>query len=321
MTPKNYYFLSILALLFLAFFCGRLSETQKAQDDFNKNYKIYSLDLPSNLMFAGNKINITDFDVAERYDKELLVNVYWQSQTILLIKRANRYFPLFDSILKKNGIPSDFKYLALIESGLQNVVSPSGAAGYWQFLDQTGKKYGLEINGDEIDERYHVEKATQAACQYFREAYNEFNDWSLVAASFNMGIEGVKRQIKDQSVYNYNDLYLNTETARYLFRILALKEIYENPLKYGFNISYAHLYQAIPVVQVKVDTTITDLYTFCRDLKITYKDLKLQNPWLRKSYLKVKPGNSYYLAVPKSLLKKTEYWQFVKDDTLNLNYR
>src|SRR6478609_5553046 len=182
-------------------------EDVKRQAEFEQYYKIYSLALPDSLTFAGETVPMSDLEVKERYDKELLTNVYWQSQTLLMLKRANRFFPTIERILKRNGIPEDFKYVVVAESGLQNVSSSAGAVGYWQFLDKTGKMYGLEIN-EEVDERYHIEKSTEAACRYFKEAYAEFGNWALVAASYNMGIEGVKKQLQQQRVNSYYDLYL-----------------------------------------------------------------------------------------------------------------
>ncbi len=235
-------------------------------------------------------------DVKERFDRELLVNTYWQSQTLLLLKRKERWFPLIEPILKSNGIPDDFKYLALAESGLTNVVSPSGAAGYWQFLEATGTRYGLEINS-EVDERYHVEKATIAACSYFKEAYGVFKNWSLVAASYNMGIDGITKQLDRQHVTNYYDLLLVEETSRYLLRIVALKEICKNPLLYGFHLRKRDFYEPYKYRTVVVDTGVTDLALFAVSLGTTYKELKILNPWLRTSTLSNKMQKKYSILI------------------------
>lgn len=294
------------------------TETDKAQDEFNQYYKIYSLALPKSISFAGTKIPLTEFDVAERYDREILTNVYWQSQTILMIKRANRYFPLIEKILKQNNIPTDFKYVALAESGLQNVVSPAGAAGFWQFMDKTGKRYYLEIN-EEVDERYQLEKATHAACLYFKEAYSYLGDWSLVAASYNMGILGVKRQIAAQGINNFFDLYLNTETSRYLFRIIAIKDIVENPLKYGFNVPLTDMYKPVATIKVRTDLTISDLAEWAKQNACNYKLLKLLNPWIRKPFLNVPLGKTYYVDLPKDRLMASALAIKIKNDTLQLS--
>lgn len=274
-------------------------EEKKRQAEFEQYYRIYSLAIPDRLTFAGEAVPMADMEVRERYDKELLTNVYWQSQTILFIKRANRYFPLIEPILKANNIPDDFKYLAIAESGLQNVTSPAGASGYWQFLDKTGKRYGLEIT-EEVDERLNIEKSTQAACAYFKEAYNQFGSWALVAASYNMGIEGVRKQLQQQGVSNYYDLYLNTETARYVLRMLAIKQIVEHPLKFGFNIPQSEMYPPVNTYTVAVDSTIENLVAFASANGVNYKTLKLYNPWLRKPTLTVSGGKVYNVQFPKA---------------------
>ncbi len=281
-------------------------ETEKRQAEFEQYYKIYSLDLPTNMVFAGEEVPMDDIEVKERYDKELLTNVYWQSQTLLMIKRANRYFPIIENVFKKYNIPSDFKYLAVAESGLQNVTSPAGAVGYWQILEGTGKRYGLEIT-DEVDERLHIEKSTEAACRYFTEAHREFGNWALVAASYNMGIEGVKRQLLNQQVANYYDLYLNTETSRYVLRTLAFKQIMEHPRHFGFNVSEGHLYPSIPTKNIIVDSTITDLVAFAIRHGANYKELKLMNPWLKKSTLTVAQNKTYTIVLPKNKLALKEF--------------
>jgi len=265
--------------------------------EFSENYRIYSIELPDELEFAGEAVPLKNEDVAERLDREMLVNVYWQSNTLLAIKRASRWFPVIEPLLKENGIPDDFKYIALIESNFQNVTSPSGAQGFWQFLEETGKKYGLEINED-VDERYHVIKATEAAIKYFKEAYNYFNNWTLTAASYNMGIGGINNQIKKQKVNSFYDLYLNIETSRYIFRILAAKEIYQNPQKYGFNLLEKHLYKPYKTYEIETDTTISDLVDFALQHKITYRQLKLLNPWLRTSELTNKERKIYKISLP-----------------------
>lgn len=265
--------------------------------DFSANYRIYSLQLPDEMHFAGEQVPLQNSDVWERFDREMLVNIYWQSNTLLVIKRANRWFPLIEKILSEQGIPDDFKYIAMIESAFQNVTSPSGAQGFWQFLDETAKKYNLEVN-EYVDERYHVEKATIAACNYFKEAYSYFNNWTLVAASYNMGIGGVNTQIKRQKVSSFYDLFLNIETSRYIFRILAAKEIYENQEKYGFYVLKRHLYKPLKTYERIVDTTIANLTDFAIQNQVTYRTLKLYNPWLRTTELPNKDRKVYRILLP-----------------------
>jgi hypothetical protein len=263
----------------------------------NERYRIYSLPLPEKLDFAGENVPMDQWDVREKLDREILVNTYWHSNTLLCIKRAQRWFPVIEPILKENEIPDDFKYLALIESSLTQAVSPSGATGFWQFLEATGKDYGLEVN-DEVDERYHIEKATRAACHYFRDSYDQFGSWAMVAASYNMGNGGLFRQSERQRSGNYWDLLLNDETSRYVFRILAVKEIMNHADQYGFVIRPADLYQPLTYTEVQVSEPIEDFAAFAQQYSISYKALKLYNPWLRQSYLKNKERKTYTIKIP-----------------------
>ena len=261
------------------------------------NYNIYSLPMPQNLEFAGEMVPIENPDIYERMDKELLVNTYWQSNALLIIKRAHKYFPIIEPILKANGVPDDFKYLAVIESGLTQVVSPAGAVGFWQIMEGTGKDFKLEIN-DNVDERYNIEKSTQVACDYLKQSKAKFGTWTMAAAAYNAGNAGVMRQLDRQDASNYYDLLLGEETGRYVFRILALKEILKNPIQYGFNIEEEHLYKNIPSYNVKVDTAVKDFPAFARKFDINYKILKIHNPWLREAFLNNKSGKLYEIQIP-----------------------
>ena len=274
---------------------------------FNENYKIFAVNIPDNLNFAGEAVPIQDFEVRERIDREFLVNTYWQSQTLLLIKRANRWLPIIEPILKRNGIPTDFKYLVAAESGFLHGVSNKGAAGYWQFIPSTAEAYGLNIN-EQIDERYHIEKSTEAACKFFKEAYQSFNNWTLVAASYNIGISGLKNQLKKQKVDNYYDLLLNEETSRYIFRVLAIKQILQHPKDYGFNLRKKDLYPPLPFKNIEVDSTIDDLSLFAESNGINYKLLKYFNPWLRTEKLTVTDEKKYLIKIPHSSIKNYDEW-------------
>jgi membrane-bound lytic murein transglycosylase D len=256
-----------------------------------------SFDIPEKITFADESVPLNIADVRERLDKELQINCYLHSNTIFLIKRAHRWLPQMEKILKQYNIPEDFKYLPLIESNLLNVTSPADAVGYWQILETSGKELGLEIT-KEVDERYDPLKATVAACKYLRTAYAKFGDWTLVAASYNRGMGGMQRALADQRVDSYYDLYLNDETSRYVFRIIAIKEIINNPAKYGFRINPKHLYDQEPLRYVDVDETIKDLVDFSRSQGINYKLLKRHNPWLRQEKLTVKRGEHYRIAIP-----------------------
>lgn len=252
---------------------------------------------PVKLDFAGEETPLKISDVKERLDRELLVNVNLHASTILAIKRANRAFPVIEPILKKNGIPDDFKYLAVIESGLVNVVSPAGARGIWQFMPETAKERGMEVT-ENVDQRYDLEKSTEAACSYFLSAKTKFGSWTLAAASYNGGMTGVNKQIGIQKVSNYYDLLLTEETSRYIFRILALKEIMENPVKYGFTLASEDLYSALPTRKIEIDSSITDLADFAKNEGINYKILKIHNPWLRETKLLNETGKKYQIEIP-----------------------
>ncbi|OQA01179.1 MAG: Membrane-bound lytic murein transglycosylase D precursor [Bacteroidetes bacterium ADurb.Bin408] len=274
--------------------CLGFSNISNAQENVNKTVLPK---IPQQLFFCNEAVPLERLDVRESLDRELLVNTFWHSQTYLLIKRANRYFPVIEPILKEQGVPDDFKYLALIESGFTNIVSPAGAAGFWQFLKTTGEKYGLIVD-DEVDERYNLEKATIAACNYLKNSYSLYKNWTLAAAAFNMGDNGMLNQIKTQKVSNYYDLYLNTETARYVYRILAIKIIYENPAASGFTIEKEDLYPRVRTSTITVDSAISDLAQFALDKGITYKMLKEYNPWLRKNSLTNKSKNKFIISIP-----------------------
>lgn len=264
---------------------------------FNDDYNIFSLSAPLEVTFCGEMVPTNDPEVYERLDREIHSNTYFHSNTILYFKRANRWFPVIEPILAKNNIPDDFKYLALVESGLQNVVSPMGATGYWQFLEETAKEYDLEVN-DEIDERYHVEKATEAACQYLLESYERYNDWALVAASYNVGKSRIDKELERQKTDNYYDLLLNEETGRYVFRILAVKHILSHPEQYGFKIRQKDLYEPFEYTTLSVDTAVQDFADFAKSHRISYKILKHFNPWLRQAHLKNPNGKRYEIKIP-----------------------
>lgn len=261
------------------------------------DYNVYALPVPEHMEFAGEEVPLEEPDIHERIDRELLVNTYWQSNGLLLMKRAHKYFPIIEPILKEEGVPDDFKYLAVIESGLTQAVSPAGAIGFWQIMKGTGRDYDLEIN-DNVDERYHIEKATRVACKYLKESKEKFGNWTLAAAAYNAGRAGIEHQMERQKVNDYYDLLLGEETGRYMFRILALKEIMSHPAKYGFNFEEKDLYKNIPTRKVKVDTVVNDFADFAKDFGINYKILKIHNPWLREAHLNNASRKTYYIEIP-----------------------
>lgn len=247
--------------------------------------------------FAGEEVPTYMADVQERLDKEMITNMNYHTNTTLVIKRANKVFPVIEPILAKYAIPDDFKYLAVIESSLVNAVSPAGARGVWQFMPLTAKEKGMEVS-DQVDERYHLVKATEAACKYFLSAKEKFGSWTLVAASYNGGIGGIKSKMEEQQVDSYYDLLLTEETSRYVFRILALKEIMKNADNYGFSIPKEALYYPIATKKIVVDSSLTNLAQFAKSQGVNYKILKLHNPWLRDKMLLNTTGKKYEIEIP-----------------------
>jgi len=254
---------------------------------------------PTSIDFAGEQAPLQISDVRERLDRELLINANLDATTLLILKRANRAFPVIEPILAKYNVPDDFKYLAVIESALVNAVSPAGARGVWQFMPQTAKENGMEVN-ESVDERYHLEKSTEAACKYLLDAKAKFGSWTLAAASYNGGMTGVNKQIEMQKVSSYYDLLLNDETSRYVFRILALKEIMKAPAKYGFAVNTEQLYVNLPTKKLEIDSSINDLARFAKSQGINYKILKIHNPWLRDKKLVNLSRKKYEIQIPLS---------------------
>ena len=304
MKTKTY--LNYILTLILVFCIGatvptligssQVSEQHSAKSEVP--YCVTALTIPAQVTFDGQTIDLRRYDRRERMDREMSGFTYMHSTTMLLIKRANRYFPIIEPILKANGIPDDFKYLMVIESSLNNIArSPSGAAGLWQFMPETGKEFGLEVN-DNVDERYHIEKATNAACKYFKQAYNKYGDWMAVSAAYNAGQGRISSQLDKQLASHAMDLWLVEETSRYMFRLLAVKEIFSNPQRYGFLLKEEHLYPPIPYNEVTVTTSIENLDEYAQQQGITYAQLRDANPWIREHSLKNKTGRTYVLQIP-----------------------
>ena len=318
--------LLIIAAVFLAvFFTYRTSSDIEYRKAFAKYYRVFTPELPDKIDFAGEDVPLNIFYVKESLDKEIILNTYWQSRTLLVLKRAQRWFPIIEPILKENGVPDDFKYLAVIESELENKISNMGATGFWQFLKETGQRNGLEIN-DCVDERYNVELSTQAACKYFLNAYKIYGNWTLAAASFNAGENGISSRIESQKAENYYNMNLPTETARYIFRILALKQIFLHPAKYGYNLRKKDLYPFIQTTTVAVDSTINDLADFAIQNKINYRILKEFNPWLRKTNLINCHKKIYMIKLPQegqifysNYLFGTDGFKMIDQDSLSSN--
>lgn len=295
----NKYTKIFILTAFLAISIPTLLHAQAAPTNYSTH------DVPSSVTFCGKNIDLTRYDRYERMDRELLAFTYMHSTSIQMIKKANRYFPIVEPILKANGIPDDFKYLMVIESNLNpNARSSAGAAGLWQFMQTTGREYGLEVNKN-IDERYHVEKSTEAACKYLKDAYAKYQDWIAVAASYNAGQARISTQFEKQQVDDMLDLFLVEETARYVYRIIAAKIMFSNPAAFGFRLRASDLYMQVPYKEVTVTTGITDLAAWAKKQGTTYALLKNLNPWLRDNFLQNVSGKKYVLRIP--LAEKMHY--------------
>jgi hypothetical protein len=294
LSNLGFFSTTILALFFMnAMYVSDVGP----QKNTHETYNIKALKIPKGLTFAGEKVPVERHDIRERMDRELLVNTYWQSNGLLMMKRANKYFPIIEPLLKKYGIPDDFKYLAVAESGLQNNSSPAGASGFWHFLRGSAREYGLEVNKN-VDERYNLELATKVAAEYLKKSKERFGSWTLAAAAYNAGNARISRRLKTQQVEDYYDLLLNSETSRYVFRIVALKEIMSNPKKYGFEFDQEDLYTLPKTRTVKVDTAIANIASFAKAFNTNYKELKLHNPWLRENKLNNKSRKLYHIKIP-----------------------
>lgn len=257
---------------------------------------VFPVSIEGDLEFAGERVPLEDPDVRERLEREIQINAYWHSSTLQAMKLANRYFDDIEKILAEKGVPSDFKYLALVESSFKNETSPAGATGFWQFVKPTAKAYGLEVN-EFVDERYHVEKSTEAACKYLLEAKSGLGNWTLAAASYNLGIPGMKQRVNDQRTNNYYEMYFNQETSRYLFRMLAMKIIFSSPKHAGFHVKTEELYQPYRYKTVEVDTPVNSIAAFAETFGLKYKHIKILNPWLRDASLPNKEKRKYQVKI------------------------
>lgn len=306
LVRMNYLKLLILSLLFIG--C-----TEKNTNKVTVNSKQVSQQLPSvpqSMELFGETIHLTDEDIRERLDHELTVNAFFQSSTTLIIKRANRYFPILEQLLKEENLHDDFKYLCVIESNLTQAKSPAGAQGFWQFMPETAKEYKLLVT-NEVDERLDVEKSTRAACAYLRKAYAELDNWILAAAAYNRGLGGVQSDLKSQYVSTYFDTEMNNETSRYVFRIMALKLILENPKSYGFNLQNKDLYPTRKIRKVNVHDPILDLALWAKNNQVTLKIVRKLNPWLLKNTLTTPPIN-YIITLPHSSYNLKQYSDYRK---------
>lgn len=277
-------------LTVLLFSCNQTfnksEEKPQEPSEVNNEEHFKMPEIPDEIVFCGQTFDLTQFDAKERLDRELLSNTFYHSNTFQYFKRANRHFDKIERILSEENVPDDLKYLCLIESGLTQAVSPAGAKGFWQFMPAAGKEYGLKITG-QIDERYHIEKSTRAACAYLKNAYDKFDDWGLTAAAYNRGVGGITGDLENQQVDEYMELHLNRETGRYLFRMFALKLIFENPEAYGFHPEDMHLYEPWKTRQLEITETIPSIIEWAVENGSNYHEVKVLNPWILGNSLTV----------------------------------
>ena len=296
-------------LLLLIGGCPVVANAQSLYDN-NKQQCVTAIapDVPESMYFARTEISFDRIDMFERLDREIISFMYGHTNTLLSIKRANRYFPIIVPILEKNGIPKDFAYLAVVESFLENrAISYAKAGGIWQLMPATARQYGLEV-GDEIDERFHLEKATEAACKYFKAAYNKYKCWATVAASYNAGMGRISSELSKQNADNGFDLFLNSETSRYMFRLLAIKLIMEHPKDYGFYIAEEQLYFPVDYTVESVSTAVPSWTEWAEKHGISYSQLREMNPWIRSRDLTNKAKKTYNVKIPnkKHLYRSTQ---------------
>ena len=288
---------TIIAALFCALQASEATASELSSLD-SEYSPVFSPDIPGSVALCGKKVELDRNDMYERFDRELTSLIYSHWSTLLILKRANKYFPVIAPILKTNGMPLDMVYLACIESTLDpRAYSPAKAAGLWQFMPATAKQYGLEVS-DEVDERYNVEKATEAACRYLMKAYEKYHDWATVMASYNAGMNRISTELDKQISDNTFDLYLNPETSRYVFRIMALKTLMENPGAYGYHLEPEQFYRKTECRTVKVSTPVEDWATWAKEQGISYAQLKEENPWIRSRSLTNKAGKTYEVKIP-----------------------
>lgn len=312
---KSIISLGLLLLIFAAvkFFLYFKKQSALTQPLLRKNIS-FNNNLSDSLNFSGELVPLNNNNVRNAIEEQLHAHHYSKTSSHLFHKNSARWFKIIVPILKQNGIPEDFKYVALVESHFSNSISKRGAAGFWQFIESTASDLGLKIN-DEIDERLHVEKSTRAACLFFKNAYKKLGNWTLVAAAYNMGLEGLQTKMRNQKIKAYYSLDLSNETSQYVFKIIAMKEILTSPLKYGYKINKSALYPLIPTRKIKVDTSLTDLKHIAKGLNTHEKILKMFNPWILKNKLTVNDSTSYIIEVPKDGISDSFLTKLMEQDS------
>lgn len=276
----------------------------------NNNQNVLGLNIPSNLEFCGERIPSNSLAIKEDLEKEFFNNNYWKSNSATLFSKAQKWFPYIEPILKQQSVPDDFKYVAVIESHLSNIVSSAGASGFWQLMPASARNYGLEVN-EFVDERLDVEKATLAACKHIKEAYAIFKNWTLAAAAYNLGIGGIQTALKKQKSGNYYDLLLNSETGSFVYRILAYKTLFSNPGHFGIKKKKLNYFSKIPLKIIKVDSSIANIGFLAKYLGCNKAVIKIYNPWLLGESLQNPENKTYEFKIPKNL--KKDYSSYIQD--------
>jgi membrane-bound lytic murein transglycosylase D len=300
-------FISLLLVIGLAAITSLISYRYKVTHaTTSNNFTKFRYDLPANLNFCGERIPVSDFDSRSLFDSTLHAYTYGVSHSKELLARAKQWFPVIEPILRKNNLPSDLKYVALVESGFNINTSSKGAEGYWQFMAATAGNYGLTIN-EEIDERYDMEKSTLAACRFFLQSYKELKSWTLSAAAYNMGLPALQKRMQKQNASSYYDMLLNRETAGYMYRILALKTVVENPEKYGYKLSRKNYYPRLNVLALKIDSSVSDLSQLAQRYRTTVETIRIMNPWIKGNALTNVEKHVYWLHIPKDTTLNNSY--------------
>lgn len=310
---------SAIALAFILSASVACQAAPNHHGDDNQFATIINPRIPKSFSLCGEKVDLDRTDMYERFDRELTAMAYTHGSTLLMLKRANKYFPRLAPILKANGVPEDLLYLACVESTLDpRAISPAKAGGMWQFMPTTAKQYGLEVS-DEVDERYNIEKAAAAACRYLKKYKDQYGDWASAMAAYNAGPTRIATELDYQMEDSAFDLFLNQETSRYVFRILATKAIFENPRAFGFHLTKDQLYMPVECDIVEVNGPVDSWAQWAKDHGITYAQLREENPWIRAKKLTNKAGKTYQVRVPKkeSLHRSTQHQKVYNQNWIN----
>ncbi|MDP1800778.1 MAG: lytic transglycosylase domain-containing protein [Bacteroidota bacterium] len=310
LTTLTVAFFVVFVTLFVFLKIYILQPSNNSLSYSNNNQNVLGLNIPLNLDFCGEKIPANSLAIKEDLEREFFSNNYWKSNSAILFSKAQKWFPYIEPILKQQGVPDDFKYVAVIESHLSNIVSPAGAAGFWQLMPASAQNYGLEVN-EFVDERLDVEKATRAACQHIKDAYAIFNNWTLSAAAYNLGIGGIQSALKKQNSDNYYDLLLNSETGSFVYRILAYKTLLSNPAHFGIKKKKLIYFAKIPLKTFKVDSSVTNIASLAKHFGCNKTIIKLHNPWLLSEALNNPEKKTYEFKIPKNL--KSDYSSYLSD--------